>query len=122
MMVAWKANKTMLRVNKELFQWEKNRYIYVDQNEEKPILSCVQFYNKKSESSFESPIEDGKAAIPNFLLKENLPIVALGCIKVQNEAQVICRKEFRVLQRVKPEFYIDEDVYKDVVYDGGVEI
>lgn len=112
----------MLKVNKELFQWEKNRHVYIDQNKEGPILSCIQFYNKKSKTSFESPIENGKAAIPNFLLKESLPIVALGCIKVQDETQVIYRKEFRVLQRVKPEFYIDEDVYKDVIYDGGVEI
>lgn len=112
----------MMKIDKELFQWEKNRYVYIEQKEEEPVLSCVQFYNKKSKFSFESPIKDGKAIIPNFLLKEALPIVALGCVKVQNEAQVICRKEFRVLRRAKPEFYIDEDVYKDVIYDGGMEV
>ena len=109
----------MLKINKELFQWEKNRYVYVD---ESLNLSYLEFYNSKSKIGLESPIEDGKAKIPNLLLKQNLPIVTLGCIKIKGETQVLCRREFRVIPRAKPESYIDEDTYLDVIYDGGEEI
>lgn len=109
----------MLSVNKELFQWEKNRYVYIDGS---LGISFIEFYNSKSKIGLEVPIENDMAKIPNSLLKQNLPIVALGCIKVKGETQVLCRREFRVIPRVKPESYVDEDVYLDIIYDGGEEI
>lgn len=112
----------MLEIRKELFQWEKERYVHISRDVNKPHINCVQFYNKKSKTSEDSFIEDEKAKIPNSLLRESLPIVALGCIKDSEGTKVICRREFKVLPRVKPGSYIDEDTYRDVIYDGGVEV
>ena len=116
----------MLKVKKELFQWEKNQYVYVDNTNTEYNISHIQFYNKKSSYGPEIAVEEGRAKIPNYLLKENLPIVALGCIKDSENSEnleVVCRKIFKVLPRPKPEFYIDDDnTFKDVIYDGGVEV
>ena len=117
----------MLSINKELFQWEKGRFVTVDDNE--PEITTVEFYNKKSKQGIEQYVINHKAQIPNFLLKESLPIVALACIDTEDGTQVISRKTFKVLARPKPEFYVDDDIGPenpdipgvDVVYDGGVE-
>lgn len=112
-----------LKIDKELFQWEKERYVFVEGIEEYPGVSVIQFFNKKSECGPEVPIENNKAKIPNYLLKDCLPITALACTKVFNGTQVVCRKVFKVLGRVKPEYYIeDEDTSKDIIYDGGIEV
>lgn len=113
-----------LRIDKELFQWEKNRYVYIDSVEGDPKISSIQFYNKKSKYAPEVPVESDKAQIPNFLLKEALPIVAVACIESDNNGtQVITRRVFKVLARTKPEFYFDdEDTGIEVIYDGGEEI
>ena len=112
-----------LRIDKELFQWEKDRYVFIEGIEENPNVSVIQFYNKKSKYGPEVPIKDNKAQIPNYLLKENLPITALACTETSGGTQVICRKVFKVLSRAKPEYYIeDDDTSKDVIYDGGVEV
>lgn len=113
----------VLRIEKELFQWEKGRYVFLETEENEPSISCFQFYNKKSRYAPEVPVEDGKAMIPNYLLKEDLPIVALACSNDSGETQVISRREFKVLKRVRPEYYIDDDdTSKDIIYDGGVEV
>lgn len=111
-----------LRIDKELFQWEKGRFVYIDRTDADPEISCVQFYNKKTNYGPEISVIDGKAEIPNFLLKESLPIVALACTNVVDGTQVIGRRVFKVLARAKPEFYIDDDTSKDIIYDGGVEV
>ena len=69
----------MLKIEKELFQWEKGRYVIVSSKH--PEITTVEFYNKKSQYTEEVYVEDGKAQIPNSLLKESLPIVALACIE-----------------------------------------
>lgn len=109
-----------LRIEKELFQWEKNRFILVEISPNDPLVSHVQFYNKKTKTSPpESLIIDNKAVIPDLLLKDSLPIMALACSK----DQVVCRREFKVLGRAKPDSYGDgEDTDIDIIYDGGVEI
>ena len=111
----------MLKIEKELFQWEKERYVFVESNNSS--ITIIQFYNKDNSTAPEVPVVNGKAKIPNYLLKNYLPIVALGCSEVSGGTQVICRKVFKVLKRARPEFYIDDDEnIKDVIYDGGVEI
>lgn len=118
----------MLKIDKELFQWEKGRCVIVSSTN--PEITTVQFYNKKSKFGPEALVVDGKAQIPNFLLKDSLPIVALACTDDENGTKVISRKTFKVLARPKPEFYVDDDEGPsnpdipgiDVVYDGGVEI
>jgi hypothetical protein len=98
-----------------------------------PEITTVEFYNKKSKVGPEVVVEDGKAQIPNFLLKDSLPIVALACVDDENGTKVISRKTFKVLARIKPEFYVDDndgpsdpdepDVPGiDIIYDGGVEV
>ncbi len=119
-----------LKIEKELFQWEKGRYVLVSSSQNDPIISCIQFYNKKSKIASEIAVENNKAQIPNQLLKEDLPIVALACTEDENGTQVITRKVFKVLSRVKPEYYVDDepiipdepDTTIDIIYDGGIEI
>lgn len=110
----------MLEIEKELFQWEKGRYVTVTD----PIITTVEFYNKKSKYSDEVTVEGGQALIPNKLLKESLPIAALACVDDENGTKVISRKTFKVLARPKPEFYVDDDdpvvPGVDIIYDGGV--
>ena len=116
----------MLAIEKELFQWEKGRYVIVNN----PTITTVEFYNKKSEYGDEVSVEDGRAQIPNKLLKDCLPIAALACVDDEDGTKVISRKTFKVLARPKPEFYVDDEDEPivpgpdipgvDIVYDGGV--
>ena len=122
----------MLKIDKELFQWEKGRFVKVSRSD----ITTVEFYNKKSKYSDEVGVEDGQAQIPNQLLKEALPIIASACIDDENGTKVISRKTFKVLARPKPEFYIDDDEPDapvepddpdtpdipglDIIYDGGM--
>ena len=107
-----------LTIEKELFQWEKNRFVEVNDEQ----ITFVQFYNKKSKYGPEIPVTEGKALIPNYLLKENLPIIAIACSGSSGETQVISRREFKVLGRAKPEYYIDDEPGKVIIYDGGMEV
>ena len=125
----------MLYIKKELFQWEKDRYIYLSQEENG--ITYVQFYNSKSKVGPEIAVKDNKVKIPNYLLEECLPIMALACVGQEGETQVISRREFKVLKRVKPELYVDDsdepdipdvpdvpgedDPDKHIIYDGGEE-
>lgn len=122
----------MLYIEKELFQWEKDRYIYLSQEENR--ITYVQFYNSKSKVGPEIAVKDNKVKIPNYLLEECLPIMALACIGQEGETQVISRREFKVLKRAKPELYVDDsdepdipdvpgedDSDKHIIYDGGEE-
>lgn len=111
----------MLKIDGELFQWEKKRYVYLSSNTSS--ITHIQFYNHENSIAPEIPVENGKVQIPDYLLKEALPIVALGCKQVSGGSQVICRKIFKVLRRARPESYIDtSDDFKEIIYDGGVEI
>lgn len=110
--------------DKELFQWEKDRWVYIETSENEPKITFVQFYNAKFSYGPEIPLKDGKAKIPNYLLKEGLPIMAVACIGLLGETQVIGRREFKVIKRAKPEFYVSDpdDTSIDLIYDGGVEV
>lgn len=110
----------MLKIERELFQWEKNRFVLTDQNEQ---ITHVQFYNDKTKEGPEIPVIDGAAMIPNYLLKDSLPIIALGYIKTKNETKIVCRRTFRVLKRARPQSYIDDCFeIREIIYDGGVEV
>lgn len=119
----------MLKIEKELFQWEKGRVVTVSKDH--PEITSIEFYNKKSEYGDEVAVVEGKAQIPNKLLKESLPIAALACVDQEDSTKVIFRKTFRVLARPKPEFYVDDEDPPvdpdapdipgvDIIYDGGV--
>ena len=120
----------VLKIEKELFQWEKDRYVFIELEETDPKITCIQFYNQKSKYGPEIPIEEGKAKIPNYLLKESLPIMAVACIGSIGETQVVGRREFKIIKRIKPENYINDsddpndpdNTNKEIIYDGGVEV
>lgn len=111
-----------LIIDKELFQWEKDRAVHIISSLEEPQISCVQFYNKRVQYGPEVPLLNGSAKIPNFLLEEPYPIMALACIGEPGDTKVIARKEFKVIKRTKPEQYEEEEEEKYVIYDGGEEM
>ena len=86
-----------ISIEKELFQWDKNRMINIELDRQEKVPTSLQFYNKKSPKAKETSFKEGKNQIPNGLLKENLPIVVLACLKENEETQVLYRKEFKVL-------------------------
>ena len=88
-----------IKIDKELFQWEQNREVFVDFDKDEPQLLYIQFYNSKTQKSPLVPLEDHRAFIPDELLHQSLPITVLVC----TETNVLARKEFRVLKRPKPE-------------------
>lgn len=124
-----------LYTDKELFQWEKNRFIFVESYKTDPLINYLQFYNKDSKCGPEVPVVGNKAKIPDYLLEKNLPIMALACTGKPGETLVVCRHEFKVVGRAMPEKYEDESDeppvpgepekpdYDDeeIIYDGGEE-
>lgn len=111
-------------IDKELFQWEKNRWVYIETSQDEPNITYIQFYNGKASYGPEIPLEGNKAKIPSYLLKESLPIMAVACIGSLGETQVVDRREFKVIKRARPENYVEDpnDTSKDLIYDGGVEV
>lgn len=124
-----------LYIDKELFQWEKNRFVYLEKSETDPLITYIQFYNKNSKCGPEVPVVNNRAQIPDYLLEESFPIMAIACTGEQGETLAITRREFNVLKRAMPEKYEDESDeppvpgepeepdYDDeeIVYDGGEE-
>ena len=108
-----------LWIEKELFQWETERYVYISQDSDLPI-TFIQFYNDKSQIGPEIPLENNKAKIPDYLLEESLPIMAVACVDSKGKTQVVGRREFRVIKRAKPDNYMKDN--KHVIYDGGEEV
>ena len=123
-----------IEIGKELFQWEKKRHVHIYPQDSDPEATYVQFYNKKSKTSHEIQVKDGTAQIPNYLLKEGLPITAAACIGEPGKTMVIARREFEVLKRAMPAEYIDDqdeppypgepeapEMDDEIIYDGGEE-
>lgn len=111
-------SKIFIEVDRELFQWEKDRYVSVGPQELLNEIYCLQFYNKKSKVAQESFLLNGKAKIPNKLLTQNIPITVIACSKEGDGTQVLAYKSFKVLPRVKPESYYEDDEII-VLYGGG---
>ena len=117
----------MLKIDKELFQWERGRVVVVEPTH--PEVTLVEFYNEKSDISKECPIINGVASIPDELLQYSLPITASACSNNLNGTRVVSRKIFKVIPRPMPENYHpgstpddpDAPVIPgvDVVFDGG---
>lgn len=122
-------------IDKELFQWEKNRSIFLELNDTDPEISYIQFYNKNSRVGPEIPVINNEAKIPDYLLEEHYPIMAVACAGETGQTLAIARREFKVLKRAMPEKYEDESDeppvpgepekpdYDDeeIIYDGGEE-
>lgn len=108
-----------IQIDKELFQWEKDRYVVFSFEKEPDFFT---FHNPKSKYGIEVFPQNTKVKIPNILLKEALPITVEACVGEVGEGQVIDRRVFKVLKRPRPENYIDEEEKIHVIYDGGEEI
>ena len=108
-----------LWIEKELFQWETERYVNITQDSDLPI-TFIQFYNNKSKIGPEIPLKDNKAKIPDYLLEESLPIMAVACTGSKGSTWVVGRRQFKIIKRARPETNF-EDV-KHVIYDGGEEV
>lgn len=109
-----------LWIEKEIFQWETERYVNVSLSDSDSQITFIQFYNNKSDKGPEIPLEDNKAKIPDYLLQESLPIMAVACMGIKGKTQVVGRREFKVIRRAKPEEFKDD--IKHVIYDGGEEV
>lgn len=110
-------------VDKELFQWEKNRYILIktdSASEELPTFA--QFYNKKMLKSLDNPVIGNKIKIPNQLLEYDIPVMVVVCAGTYEDAHAISRKEFKIIKRAKPENGAEDPTNKDIIYDGGEEV
>lgn len=112
-------NKITISIERELFQWEKERYVFLEPSELANQVYCVQFYNQKSKIAFEDFPEDNKVKIPNSLLTYKIPITVIACSEKGEGTQVLAYKTFRVLPRVKPESYSEEDENEDIFLIGG---
>ena len=49
-------------------------------------------------------------------------VMAVACSGPSDKTQVISRREFKVLGRAKPEHYVDDDIIREIIYDGGMEL
>jgi len=108
-----------IKIDKELFQWEQNREVFVDFDKDETQTYYIQFFNPKTQQSPLTQITEGRALIPNELLQFCLPITALIC----TETQVLARKEFKVLKRPKPEGYdntLKELLELNKILGGGI--
>lgn len=109
-------------LDKELFQWEKNRYIHIEPDMGQN-LTFVQFDNANTKDGIVVLIQDNMAKIPDILLKDKLPIMANICEGPKDETRVITRKQLKIIPRSKPESYRDEENdFKEIIYDGGMEV
>lgn len=125
-------------IDKELFQWEKNRYILLELEEsEKTIPTFAQFYNSRMSVSLDNPVVDNKVKIPPQLLEQEYPIMIVVCSGSFENAHVISRKQFNIIKRARPGIGLggsyepdepDEPSNpdtpsgdKDIIYDGGEE-
>lgn len=97
-----------LWIDKELFQWEVDRYVYLSTEDSDAKITFIQFYNGKSKTGPEIPMEENKAKIPDYLLQESLPIMAVACTGSKGSTQVIGRRKFKVIKRAKPETVIEQ--------------
>ena len=106
-----------LWIEKELFQWEKKRYVHIFLEDQDPEVTFIQFYNERSGTSPEIPLKDNKAEIPEYLLMESLPIMAVACTGEKGETQVVGRRQFKVVKRVRPDSYFNTDDTDDIAAD-----
>lgn len=127
-------------VDKELFQWEKNRYILLEAEPAEEQPTFAQFYNSRMSVSLDNPVVNGKVKIPPQLLEQDIPIMVIVCSGSYENAHVISRKEFKVIRRARlgngfngsggseepdipdvPDTPDTPDTDKDIIYDGGEE-
>lgn len=121
-----------IKVEKELFQWEKDRKIIIETSPEDPVITILEFYNSGSRVGEAEVLENNEAFIPNHLLKTTKPLMVLACTGEIGNTQPIDRRQFRIIPRACPEGYDDSDtdippipdwpVNTLIIFNGGEEI
>jgi hypothetical protein len=80
-----------IKIDKELFQWEKDRKITIETSPEEPIITILEFYNANSRVGEAEVLENNEAFIPNHLLRESKPLTVLACIGEKGNTKPIDR-------------------------------
>ena len=119
-----------IKIDKELFQWEKDRKITIETSPEEPVITILEFYNANSRVGEAEVLENNEAFIPNHLLRESKPLTVLACIGEKGNTKPIDRQQFRVIPRPCPEGYDDNSTsppvpdfptYISIIFNGGEE-
>ena len=120
-----------IKVDKELFQWEKDRKILIETSPDEPVITILEFYNAGSRVGEAEVLKNNEALIPNHLLRTSKPLMVLACTGEKGNTKPIDRRQFRIIPRPCPEGYDDSsiapptpdfptDIY--VIFNGGEEI
>ena len=89
----------MIQIDKELWQWDLNRFVTVDERCE------VHFALIGSSEALVVDSTDGKAEIPNILLQDGRDILAWTVVNDRTEEQ----KYLSVAERARPSDYVYEE-------------
>ena len=120
-----------ITIDKELFQWEKDRKIKVETLPEEPVITILEFYNSSSKVGDAVVLENGEALIPNHLLRTARPLMVLVCTGEIGNTKPIDRKQFRIIPRPCPEGYLNDSDEPEVpelpenvfvIFNGGEEL
>lgn len=115
-----------IKIEKELFQWEKGRQVIIETQPDEPIITILEFYNANSKIGEAEVLEEGIAYIPDYLLKTAKPIIILACTGEKGNTKPISRRCFKVIPRPVPEGYVDEypelPTGTHIICDGGEEL
>lgn len=90
-----------IKIENNLFQWERDREVFIDFDKTKYPTLYAQIFNAKTVSAPLIPLADNRIFIPDEVLELSIPITVLIC----SESKVVARKEFCVLKRPKPTGY-----------------
>ena len=117
--------------DKELFQWEKDRKIYIESSIEEPVITILEFYNANSKVGEAEILENNEALIPNHLLRMAKPLMVLACTGEKGNTKPVDRRQFRIIPRPCPEDYSDDSAAPGlpnlpsgvhIIFNGGEEI
>ena len=90
-----------IKIEKNLFQWEKDRKVFIECNKTDYPSLYVQVFNTKTIAAPLIPLTTDYIIIDDKILEQPLPITVLVC----SEERVFARREFSVLKRPKPDGY-----------------
>lgn len=107
-----------IKIEKNLFQWERNKKIFINYDKTKYSSLQVQVFNAKAKTAPFIPLINDYIVIDDKILEESLPITVLVCC----EETVVARKEFCVLKRPKPDGFNNTQQMLEKINDliGGV--
>lgn len=120
-----------IKIDKELFQWEKDRKIIIETSSDDPDITILEFYNTGSRVGEAEVLQGNEAFIPNHLLRSSTPLTVLACTGEKGNTKPIDRRQFRIIPRPCPEGYDDDSVAPPtpdyptdifIIFNGGEEI